>query len=69
MSDDQIFPVPRQVAQGAWVDEAKYFKMYEESVKNPDKFWAEHGKRLHWIKPYTKVKNASFEGNVSIKWF
>jgi acetyl-CoA synthetase len=69
MSDDQVFPVPRPVAQGAWADEARYFKMYEESVKHPDKFWAEHGKRLHWIKPFTKVKNASFEGNVSIKWF
>ena len=64
-----MFPVPRQVAQSAWVSEKKYFGMYEESVRNPERFWSEHGKRLDWIKPYTKVKNTSFDGNVSIKWY
>jgi acetyl-CoA synthetase len=44
--------------------------MYEASMADPDAFWGEHGKRLDWIKPYTKVKNTSFEpGNVSIKWY
>ena len=64
-----MFPVPRQVAQSAWVSEKKYFDMYEDSIKNPERFWGEHGKRLDWIKPYTKVKNTSFDGNVSIKWY
>jgi len=64
-----VFPVAPSVAERAWIDEAKYFRMYEESLKDPDRFWGEEGKRLHWIKPYTKVKNASFTGNVSIKWF
>jgi acetyl-CoA synthetase len=44
--------------------------MYKASVANPDAFWSEHGKRIDWIKPYTKVKNVSYApGNVSIKWF
>ncbi|MDE1930477.1 MAG: acetate--CoA ligase [Alphaproteobacteria bacterium] len=64
-----MFPVPRQVAQSAWVGEKKYLDMYEDSIKNPERFWGEHGKRLDWIKPYTKVKNTSFDGNVSIKWY
>ena len=64
-----MFPVPRNVAQSAWVSEKKYFEMYEASLKDPDKFWAEHGKRVDWIKPFTKVKNTTFDGNVSIKWF
>jgi len=64
-----VFPVAPSVAERAWIDEAKYFRMYEESLKDPDRFWGEHGKRLHWVKPYTKVKNASFSGSVSIKWF
>ncbi|MDE2166016.1 MAG: acetate--CoA ligase [Alphaproteobacteria bacterium] len=64
-----MIPVPRNVAQSAWVGERKYFEMYEDSIQNPDKFWAEHGKRIDWIKPFTKVKNTSFDGNVSIKWF
>ena len=69
MSNTTVFPVPERLARDAWVDEAKYFEMYEASIANPDKFWGEHGKRLHWIKPYTKVKNASFTGGVSIKWY
>jgi acetyl-CoA synthetase len=69
MPDNELFPIPREAAQGAWVDEARYFEMYADSIKNPDKFWAEHGKRVDWIKPFSKVKNANFSGNVSIKWF
>src|SRR5690242_1846416 len=64
-----VCPVPHQVAQSAWVSEKKYFDMYEDSIKNPERFWGEHGKRLDWIKPYTTVKNTSFDGNVSIKWY
>ena len=52
------------------LDEAKYQEMYAASIADPDKFWGEQGKRIDWIKPFTKVKNTSFEpGNVSIKWF
>jgi acetyl-CoA synthetase len=44
--------------------------MYASSVSTPETFWAEHGRRIDWIKPFTKVKNTSFEsGNISIKWF
>ncbi|MFY9318577.1 acetate--CoA ligase [Lentibacter algarum] len=58
------------MAANAHVDAAKYDEMYAASVNNPDAFWAEHGKRLDWIKPFTKVKNVSFEpGNIDIKWF
>ncbi|MBV9827620.1 MAG: acetate--CoA ligase, partial [Alphaproteobacteria bacterium] len=39
------------------------------SLADPDGFWGEHGKRVDWIKPYTKVRNASFEGDVSIRWY
>ncbi len=69
MSDTSIFPVPAKTAANAWIDEAKYAAMYEASVADPDKFWGDHGKRVDWIKPYTKVKNTSFLGDVSIKWF
>jgi acetyl-CoA synthetase len=54
----------------AHVDAAKYDAMYAASIDDPDAFWAEHGKRLDWIKPFTKVRDTSFApGNVSIKWF
>ena len=43
--------------------------MYEQSVKDPEAFWGEHGKRLDWMRPYTHVKDVSFTGDVHIRWF
>src|SRR3546814_5843606 len=44
--------------------------MYRRSIEDPEGFWAEHGKRLDWFKPYTKVKDVSFgPGDVHVKWF
>ncbi|MCT8972365.1 acetate--CoA ligase [Microbaculum marinisediminis] len=68
--DQSLFPVPEAWAKRAYVDDAKYQEMYKHSVDDPDGFWGEHGKRVDWIKPYTKVKNTSYDPhNVSIKWF
>jgi acetyl-CoA synthetase len=70
MSSEKLYPVSAEWASRAYVDEAKYTAMYEASVKSPDAFWGEHGKRIDWMKPFTKVKNTSFApDNVSIKWF
>ena len=71
MSDDaHIYPVPADLANSAWIDNDKYLGMYEKSVTDPDGFWREEGKRVDWIKPYTKVKNTSYAyPDVSIKWF
>ena len=63
------FPPPESVAKSAWVDAAGYARMYEQSIKDPEAFWGEHGKRLDWIRPYTKVKDVSFAGDVHIRWF
>jgi acetyl-CoA synthetase len=57
-------------AANAHADAAKYEEMYTASIADPDAFWAEHGKRIDWINPYTKVKNTSYEyGNVDINWY
>ncbi len=54
----------------ARVDAEGYERMYAASLADPDAFWGEHGQRLDWIRPYTKVKNTSFAWpDVSIKWF
>ncbi|MBM3636065.1 MAG: acetate--CoA ligase [Alphaproteobacteria bacterium] len=67
---DKLYPVSQDWAKRAFVDDAKYKAMYNASVKDPEAFWGEHGKRIDWIKPYTKVKNTSYApGAVSIKWF
>jgi len=69
MTHEEVFPVPADWAKKAWVDNDGYLKMYEQSIKDPEGFWGEHGKRIDWIKPYTKVKDVSFAGDVHIKWF
>ena len=67
---ENVFPVPAKIAAEALVDDAKYKAMYEQSVKDPDGFWGEQAKRLVWSKPFTKVKNTTYDPhNVSIKWF
>ncbi|MFT6785871.1 MAG: acetyl-CoA synthetase [Dinoroseobacter sp.] len=67
---DRTIPVPSEIAATAHVNAEKYAEMYAASVADPDAFWAEQGKRLDWIKPFTKVKNTSFaHGAVDIKWF
>ena len=67
---EKIYAVPAEWAAKAWVDQAKYQAMYKRSVEDPVGFWGEMGRRIDWIKPYTKVKNTSYDpSNVSIKWY
>ncbi|CAH1657269.1 MULTISPECIES: acetate--CoA ligase [unclassified Chelatococcus] len=67
---DKIYPVPADWAARAYVDKARYEAMYQASIDDPEAFWGEHGRRIHWFTPYTKVKNTSFApGEVSIRWY
>ncbi len=70
MSEVHVHKVPAAWSRKAHVNNAEYKKMYEASIKNPEKFWAKHGKRIDWFKPFKKVKNVSYDyPNVSIKWY
>ena len=69
MQNDQIFPVSTEVAKSAWIDNDTYLKMYQASVNDAEAFWGEHGKRIDWIKPYTKVKDVDYRGDVRIQWY
>ncbi len=70
MSDREVYPVPEELAKSAWVDNAKYQEMYDASIKDPEAFWGEHGKRVDWMQPYTKVKDVSFDADdLHIRWF
>ncbi len=67
---DKVHAVTPEWAERAWIDSAKYNELYERSRSDPQGFWGEMGKRLDWIKPYTKVKNTSFDpSNVFIRWY
>jgi acetyl-CoA synthetase len=62
--------VPKAWKKRAFIDKDEYEKLYRRSVEKPDKFWGKEGKRLDWIKPYTRVKDTSFAyPDVSIRWF
>ena len=70
MTDKQVYPVSPEVAERALVSKSQYEEMYRQSVEDPNTFWGEHGKRIDWIKPFTKVKNSTYDyNNLSIKWF
>ena len=68
--DDTIFPVTNDFAAQALIDNETYQAMYAESIADPESFWNKHGKRIDWIKPYTKIKNTKYsKEDVSIKWY
>ena len=69
MSDETLIAVPAEVADRALVDDAGYRRIYEQSIRDPEGFWAVHAKRVDWIKPFTKIKDTKFSGNVQIRWF
>src|SRR4249919_4064621 len=68
---DELIDVSPDWAKRAYVDAAKYKAMYEASVRDPARFWGEHGKRIDWIKPYSPgaVRDVDYTGNVHIRWY
>ena len=60
----------QDIINNSHINADQYEKMYQESINQPDHFWAENGKRIDWIKPYSKISNYSYDlNNLSIKWF
>ena len=64
-----VYRVKPAWKKNALIDDKTYRRWHAESIADPERFWGEHGKRIDWFKPYTKVKNTSFSGKVSIRWF
>lgn len=63
-------PVPAEIAKNALITEQQYNDEYQRSIQDPEGFWGEKGKIVDWIKPYTRVKNTSFDpGHIDIRWF
>ena len=70
MSAVEMRAVPEEFAKNAFIKKDDYTRLYRESIEDPDAFWGREGKRLDWIKPYSRVKDTDFTfGKVSIKWF
>ncbi len=70
MSDAAIYPVPEEWARDALIDAAAYEEKYRRSITDPDGFWREEARRIDWIRPFTKVKDTSFDAaDFRIRWF
>ena len=66
----EIYPVPEEFQKTARTNESEYFQRYQQSINQPDEFWAEQAHKLEWIKPFSQVKNSSFDPNhFKIEWF
>jgi len=64
------YPVNPDFAAKALINESQYFEMYQQSIDDNEAFWSEHGKRIDWIKPYTKVKDVSYaKDDLHINWY
>ncbi|PKF61783.1 acetate--CoA ligase [Psychromonas sp. psych-6C06] len=70
MSENHVYPVSAELAEKSLLTNDQYLADYAASISDPEAFWGEKGKILDWIKPYTKVKNSSYDpGHIDIKWF
>ena len=70
VSSEKIYKTKSEWIKSALVNKSMYEKKYKESIRNNSDFWAKEGKRITWIKPYTKVKDVNYsKEDVSIKWF
>jgi acetyl-CoA synthetase len=67
---DNIFPVPQSWQARTHATDAAYRSMHAAALADPEAFWGVHGKRIDWIKPYTKVKDVSFKAeDFHIRWY
>ncbi|WP_291298635.1 acetate--CoA ligase [Elioraea sp.] len=66
---ETLIPIKSAIAAGAHVDAAGYKAMVAAEAADPDAFWANEAKRLAWMTPPTKIKNVSFTGDVTIRWY
>jgi len=66
----KLYPVSAEFAAQANINAADYERLYDESVSDPNAFWGRIGKRLEWSKPYTQVKDTSFDAHdLRINWY
>jgi len=65
-----VFKVTEDWSKNAYVNKSQYDKKYKFSIKENENFWAKEGKRITWIKPYTKIKDVKYsKSEVNIKWY
>ena len=70
LEKELIYRTKKDWVNKALVNKSQYEKKYKSSIKDNDGFWKKEGKRINWIKPYTKIKDVKYSSSdVRIKWF
>ena len=70
MSQDRMFEPAAATIDRALITDSDYQIMYAESLADNDAFWARHGRRIDWIKPYTEISDVSYDAaDLHIRWF
>jgi len=67
--EGQLFPVRPDVTAKAHLSEVHCRDMTDRAARDPHWFLVEQARRTAWTRAPTKLKNTSFAGHVSIKWF
>ena len=66
----KIYPVIPAASARTHVNQQRYQEMYSHSVEDNAGFWSEQARRINWMKPFSKVKDVSWDRNdVYIRWF
>ena len=69
-NNEKIYKTKSEWINKALVTKTLYEKKYNQSLKENDSFWRKEGKRISWIKPYSKIKDVKYsKSDVHIKWF
>ncbi|MGB1356080.1 MAG: acetate--CoA ligase [Candidatus Puniceispirillaceae bacterium] len=70
MTQDRLFAPGKETVENALIDDDGYKAMYADSIADPDAFWAEHGRRIDWIRPYSQISDVSYDaGDLHINWY
>ena len=65
-----IIKTKKEWISKAYVGKSRYEKKYNSSIKDNEGFWKKEGKRITWIKPYTKIKDVKYgKDDVRIRWY
>jgi len=66
----KIYPVIPAAMERTHVNKQRYEEMYSQSVEDNTGFWSEQARRINWIKPFSKVKDVSWDRkDIYIRWF
>ena len=67
---NKTHPIIATAAARTRVDQSRYLQMYQQSVQDNSGFWSEQARRINWIKPFSKIKDVSYDQqDLHIRWF